>query len=434
MSARIRTFARLLAGAMAAACCHLGPVEPSPSAAPEAAAGNRQVEDGPRLSFVETNGIRMRIAEQGEGPLVVFLHGWPETWYAWRHQLRAVAAAGYHAVAPDLRGFGASDAPPAIEDYDVLDIAGDIVGLLDALGEETAVLVGHDWGAAHAWQIALLYPDRFTGLAILSVPFGGRSANPPLAGWRRRFGDDFFYILYFQEPGVAEAELGADPREFLRRVYTSPGMEVDPPEITDPKASAGGWLPRLSSPHGLPPWLSQEDFDHCLAELARSGLRGGLNYYRNFDRNWQLTAELAGRQVTVPVIFLAGDQDLVLRILGITERSQLESRMAPVVPHLRSVQLLPGVGHWIQQERPEEVNAALLDFLGSLGEPGIDQGAAAHQADRSPLSKPSRKMLPSSSSAATSVADRAGSSRVKVPAAATATVPASASGLAPSKR
>ncbi len=359
----IRILFLLLACVLAA--CRPGPAEPVPAAETEAP----QIADEPVLSFVEANGIRLRIAEQGEGPLVLFLHGWPENWYSWRHQLRAVAAAGYRGVALDLRGFGASDAPPEIEDYDVLDIAGDVLGVLDALGEETAVLVGHDWGAALGWQIALLHPQRFNGLAMLSVPFAGRSAAPPLESWRRRFGDNFFYVLYFQEPGVAEAEFEADLPGFLRRVYTSPGIDVDPPEITDPKASAGGWLPRLPSFRELPPWFTQEDFDHCLAELERSGFRGGLNYYRNFDRNWHLTEELAGRKIEVPVIFLAGDQDLVIQMFGVSEAPQLIGLMQPWIPQLRSAELLPGVGHWIQQERPEEVNSALVEFLGSLSSP-----------------------------------------------------------------
>ena len=321
------------------------------------------LESEATLRFVDTNGIRMRIAEQGQGPLVLLLHGWPESWYSWRHQLRALAEAGYRAVAPDMRGFGGTDAPEDVEAYDVLDLCADTVGLLDALGAETAVLVGHDWGAAVAWSCVQLEPSRFTAIAALSVPRGRRQPEPFLERMRKKYGENFFYMLYFQQPGVAEAELEADPRALLTRLFTSPDTPREPPEITDPKAAAGGFIGRLGAPTELPPWLSEKDLDYYVSELTRTGFSGGLNYYRNIGRNRELTPQLADAQVAVPALFIAGDKDLVI---GGLDRAALEELMRPVVPELRGLHLLSGAGHWIQQERAEEVNALLIDFLRSL--------------------------------------------------------------------
>ncbi|MEE9132945.1 MAG: alpha/beta hydrolase [Gemmatimonadota bacterium] len=318
------------------------------------------------LSYVRVNGIRVRIAEQGKGPLVLMIHGFPESWYSWRHQLRALAAAGYRAVAPDMRGYGGTDAPAEVEAYDILDLCGDVTGLLDALGEEKAVLVGHDWGAVVAWYCALLEPARFTALVAMSVPWGPRADGPPLPRLRRLYGENFFYMLYFQEPGVAEAELDADPRGLLSRFFTAPDTPREPPRITDPRANAGGLIGRLGAPRELPPWLSQEDLDYYVAEFTRSGFRGGLNYYRNLDRNWELTPQLEGARITVPTLFIAGERDPVI---GGRDKAGLERPMRLVAPDLRGVKLIAGAGHWIQQERADEINGLLIQFLQS-GEEG----------------------------------------------------------------
>lgn len=321
---------------------------------------------GHELRTIETNGINVRIAEQGEGPLVLLLHGFPESWYSWRHQLPALAAAGFHAVAPDMRGYGGSDAPPNIEDYDILQLTADATGILDALGEQTAVVVGHDWGAMVAWQCALLHRDRFRAVAALSVPYGGRSARPPLEQTREAFGDNFFYQLYFQEPGVAEGEFDADPRRMLSRMYRSPNSEdAAPPEITSPLASAGGWTGRMAEPKGLPDWLTAEDLDYFVGEFERAGFRGGVNFYRNIDRNWELTPQLAGAQVQQPALFVAGAQDPVLGFGG-RSIDDLEDRLRGAIPKLTKCVLIPETGHWTQQERPAEVNAELIEFLRTL--------------------------------------------------------------------
>lgn len=318
------------------------------------------------MRFIEANGIRLRIAEKGQGPLVLLLHGWPESWYSWRHQLPVLAAAGYHAVAPDMRGFGGSDKPAAVAEYDIQHLTADVVGLIDALGEKTAVVVGHDWGAIVAWQCLLLHPGRFTGLVAMSVPYGGRPPESIVQTLRKAHDDNFFYILYFQEPGAAENEFDADPRGILSRLYASPGALREAPAVTDPKRSAGGWIPRLGAPRALPDWLSGADLDYFVAEFTAAGFRGGINYYRNFHRNWETTPQLAGVKVSQPVLFIAGEKDMVIRGAS---AEQLTAYMANAVTDLRGVRLFGGAGHWIQQERPAETNAAMLEFLEGLAPP-----------------------------------------------------------------
>ena len=315
---------------------------------------------GVKLRMIEANGVKVRIAEMGEGPLVILVHGWPESWYSWRHQIPALAAAGYHVVAPDMRGYGKSAKPAAVEDYDIRHLTADIVGIVDAMGEKKAVLVGHDWGSIVSWNSLLLHPDRFSGLVAMSVPYGGRGATSPLENMRRTYADNFYYILYFQEPGVAEREFDADPRAILSRLYTSPGQETEPPAITDPKRAAGGWIPRLGAPRALPSWLTQEELDYYVSEFSQAGFRGGINYYRNFHRNWEITPELTGATIKVPVAFIAGQQDIVIR--GATADS-LTTQMKRVATDFRGVTLFPGAGHWVQQEKPAEVNAAIIAFL-----------------------------------------------------------------------
>ena len=320
----------------------------------------------PNMRFIQTNGISMRIAEMGSGPLVVLLHGWPESWYSWRHQLPALAGAGFHVVAPDMRGFGRTDAPKAVEDYDIRTLTADITGLLDALGEKSAVLVGHDWGAVVAWVCLLLHPDRFRGVVAMSVPYRGRPSESPIEIMKKAYGDNFFYMLYFQEPGVAETEFDADPRGILSRLYVSPNAPREAPAVTDPKRVAGGWIPRLGAPKGEQSWLTQADLDYFVGEFKHAGFRGGINYYRNIQRNWETTPQLASAHIAQPVLFLAGEKDVVIR--GATAE-QLTAMMRQFVRDLRGVTLYPGVGHWVQQERPDDVNKAVIEFLKSVPNP-----------------------------------------------------------------
>ena len=319
--------------------------------------------DEPTLRYIQSNGIRMRIAEMGKGPLVILVHGWPESWYSWRHQLPALAAAGYHVVAPDMRGYGKSDKPQSVEDYDIHHVTGDIVGIVDALGEKTAMLVGHDWGAIVTWHCMLLHPEKFTALAAMSVPYAGHGQQSVVQTLQKALGDNFYYILYFQEPGIAEKEFDADPRGILSRLYLSPDSPREAPVVTDPKRAAGGWIPRLGAPKGLPGWLSQADLDYYVAEFKSAGFRGGINYYRNFQRNWDTTPQLANAKVVAPVMFIAGEKDVVIR--GATADA-LAASMKDAVPNLRGVKLFPGAGHWIQQERADEVNKTLIEFFRSI--------------------------------------------------------------------
>jgi epoxide hydrolase A/B len=315
---------------------------------------------------VETNGIRMHVAEAGSGPLVVLCHGFPESWYSWRHQLAALAAAGFHAVAPDMRGYGQTDAPPQIAAYTLLHLVGDIVGLVDALGEKTAVVAGHDWGAPVAWHAALLRPDVFRAVIALSVPFRPRTPVRPSTVMPQT-DDAIFYQLYFQTPGVAEAELQRDVRSTMRRLaYTGSGdaARAGGGAGIGMVPRAGGFLDHTVDPEKLPSWLSDADIDFYAGEFSRSGFRGGLNWYRNIDRNWELLAPYAGALVTVPALYVVGDRDLVYTFRGM---DQLIPNLKKLVPDLRRTLVLPGCGHWTQQERAADVNAAMLQFLGELG-------------------------------------------------------------------
>jgi pimeloyl-ACP methyl ester carboxylesterase len=320
--------------------------------------------------FIEANGIRMHLAECGAGsgkaPLVLLCHGFPESWYSWRHQLRALAEAGFHAVAPDMRGYGQTDAPEAIEQYTLLHMTGDMVGLLDALGEPTAVIAGHDWGAPVAWTCAQLRPDRFRAVIGLSVPFRPRSPALPTSVMPQTE-DAVFYQLYFQTPGVAEAELERDVRRTIRSLlYSASG---DAPRASDgaPRlgmvARSGGVLDGLEDPGELPGWLTEADVDFYVREFTQIGFRGGLNWYRNIDRAWQLLAPFAGVGVTVPALYMAGDRDLVLAFRGM---DQFLANLERFVPQLRGKVILPGCGHWTQQERATEVNKAMIGFLRGL--------------------------------------------------------------------
>ncbi len=301
--------------------------------------------------FVETNGIRMHIAEAGEGPLVVMCHGFPESWYSWRHQLTALAEAGFHAVAPDQRGYGQTDKPEAIEAYTQLHLVGDIVGLLDALDEEQAVVAGHDWGAPVAWNASVLRPDRFRGVIGLSVPHNAWAGKiPPTEGMKQRFGDRFFYQLYFQEPGKAEAELEEDVRRTMRMLLYAASGDAPPGDGLGSLPKTATFLEGLADPGDeLPHWLSETDLDFFTGEFEQAGFRGGLNWYRNIDRNWELMAAFNGKKVTAPALFVTGDRDLVVAMAG----PGFLDRLRESAPNLRDALMLPGVGHWTQQEAPE---------------------------------------------------------------------------------
>jgi pimeloyl-ACP methyl ester carboxylesterase len=314
--------------------------------------------------FIETNGIRMHIAECGSGPAVVMCHGFPESWYSWRHQLPALAEAGFRAIAPDMRGYGQTSRPEQIDQYTLLHLTGDMVGLLDGLGIDHAAIVGHDWGAPVAWHAALLRPDRFPRVIGLSVPFIPRGSSRPTSVMPQN-DDALFYQLYFQTPGVAEAELEKDVRQTMRTVLFSASGDA-------PRRSSGtglgvgmvprkgGFLSNLMNPESLPAWLGENDLNYFVTEFTRTGFRGGLNWYRNIDRNWELLAPMSGTRVNVPALYIAGDRDLVVAFPGM---NQLIPNLSRFVPQLRQTIMLANCGHWTQQERPEEVNRAMIEFL-----------------------------------------------------------------------
>jgi pimeloyl-ACP methyl ester carboxylesterase len=310
---------------------------------------------------VAARGLGMHIAEAGTGPLVLLLHGFPECWYSWRHQLEALAAAGFHAVAPDQRGYCRTGGPGAVNEYTILHLTGDVIALMDALGEQRAVVVGHDWGAPVAWHTALLRPDRVRGVAGLSVPYQPRGSTAPLTVLRSRFGDGF-YMNYFQQPGVADAELARDvPATFRRLLYAGSG-EAAPlvPVLPD----GGGFLSLCPEPPALPSWLTEADIGVYAAEFTATGFTGPLNWYRNLDRNWALTAAWHHGHVATPALFIGGDKDFVLAGMA---GPGLAARLRRTVPGLADAVVLSGCGHWVQQERPAEVNEALINFVRSLG-------------------------------------------------------------------
>jgi pimeloyl-ACP methyl ester carboxylesterase len=319
--------------------------------------------------FIETNGIRMHIAECGTGPLVLLCHGFPESWYSWRHQLQALAEAGFHAVAPDMRGYGQTDRPEAIDQYSLLHLVGDMVGLLDAFGADTAVIAGHDWGAPVAWYSALLRPDRFRAVIGLSVPFWPRLPVRPTS-LMPQTDEAIFYQLYFQAPGVAEAELERDVRRSIRSLLYSASGDAPRRENAGSPGTAVGMVPREGSflshmvdPASLPFWLTDADVDVYVKEFTRTGFRGGLNWYRNIDRSWELFAAFADSRVSVPALYIAGDRDLVVAFRGM---DQIIASLPYFVPQLRATLMLPGCGHWTQQERPLEVNKSMINFLQQL--------------------------------------------------------------------
>jgi pimeloyl-ACP methyl ester carboxylesterase len=311
---------------------------------------------------IQTNGIRMHLAEAGSGPLVVLLHGFPESWYSWRHQLSALADAGFHAVAPDQRGYGQTDRPEAIDAYSIFHLVGDVIGLIDALGERQAVVVGHDWGAPVAWNTALFRPDRVRGVVGLSVPHRPRPDRPSLSIFRALLGPNF-YQLYFQEPGIAEADLGRNVHRSIRGILY--GASGNSPTVSDLMVHPPhGFLGNVHPPDQLGDWITEADIDFYTAEFQRTGFRGGLNWYRNLDRNWELTAPWAGAQVTVPALYVVGDRDPVFHFPG--AGPQMVEALPRFVPNLKQSVVLKGCGHWTQQERAGEVNRLLLEFLHSL--------------------------------------------------------------------
>lgn len=321
--------------------------------------------------IVDANGTRIHVAEEGEGPLVLFIHGFPESWYSWRHQVPAVAAAGFRAAAIDVRGYGRSASPLSVEDYRMVCHVGDNVGVVEALGEETAVIVGHDWGSPIAWNSALLRPDRFSALALLSVPYSPRTGFKPSDQFRLLGGAEEFYIEYFQELGRAEAEIEVDLARWLLGFYHSASgdaptrdgrgsmVHVGPTgKLIDRFAWPEGWP---ETEDGFPSWLTPEDFALYLGEFQRSGLTGGLNRYRCADRDWADLAAWDRAPIMQPSLFIGGEKDGPTMWGG-----KAIAAFPETMPNLTKSVIAPGSGHWVQQEAAELVNTELIGFLEGL--------------------------------------------------------------------
>jgi pimeloyl-ACP methyl ester carboxylesterase len=314
---------------------------------------------------IEANGISIHIAEAGRGPLVLFCHGWPESWYSWRHQLKTLSAAGYHAVALDMRGYGRTSSPAEVDKFSLLHLVGDVVGVADALGADDPVVVGHDFGATVAWHTALLRPDRFRAVAGLSVAFRPRGPLLP-SQVMPHTADAQWYQLYFQDVGVAEAEFDQDPVDSARRIFYAMSGDAPQPDgvanLMVPRP--GRFLDQMPDPDHLPAWFTPADVEFYAREYARASFRGGVNWYRNMDRNWELLAPFTGAKVEPPALYVTGERDAFIRFPGMSD--YIKNTMTEYVPNLRKTVILPGCGHWTQQERPAEVNQELLEFLAGL--------------------------------------------------------------------
>ena len=310
---------------------------------------------------VAANGIRIHVVEAGTGPLVLLVHGFPESWYSWRNQLPVLAAAGFRAAAIDVRGYGRSSKPVGVDQYRMLKHVADNVGVVHALGEETAIVVGHDWGSPIACNSALLRPDVFTGLGMLSVPYAPAGRTRPTDAFRLMGGDDEFYIEYFQQPGRAEAEIEEDVRGWLLGFYFGASGDAPPGGSIATVTRGGTMRERFTLPEPLPGWLSEADLDFYVSEFERGGFAGPLNRYRNVDRDWEDLSAFAGSVITVPAVFIGGERD------GPTVWGAGSiARFSQTVPRLVGSHILEGCGHWVQQERAERTNELLVDFLQSI--------------------------------------------------------------------
>jgi pimeloyl-ACP methyl ester carboxylesterase len=309
------------------------------------------------IQLIETNGIRLRVVAEGTGPLVILLHGFPQCWYLWRHQIDPLVEAGFQVAVPDQRGYGGSDCPAEIEAYNIIELTNDVVGLADALGHEQFIVVGHDWGAPVAWHTALLHPQRVRAVAGMSVPYVRGRVGAVTR--QENFGDNFWYMVYFQQPGVAEAELEADIRKSLRMIYFTISGDL-PTELRPARKSVTAkFLDGMTDPESFPSWLTEEDLDYYVAQYQQTGFRGPLNWYRNIDRNIEITPELETAKIEQPSFFIAGKKDPVLSFGGGSWVSQMDKW----VTDMRGKVFIEGAGHWVQMERPAEVNEALLGFL-----------------------------------------------------------------------
>ncbi|TYJ18354.1 hypothetical protein E1A91_A09G117700v1 [Gossypium mustelinum] len=316
--------------------------------------------EGVEHRVIKVNGINMHVAEKGEGPLILFIHGFPELWYSWRYQIAALSSKGYRAVAPDLRGYGDTDAPDLITSYTCFHIVGDLVQLLNIIApkEHKVLVVGHDWGAAIAWYMCLFTPDKVKAMFNLSVPFIPHNPQMnPIDGWRAIYGNDY-YMCRFQEPGEIEAEFAEMGTETVVKAFLTYRV---PGPIMLPKGKPFGHS--ADTPVALPSWLSEEEVHYYVSKFDnKSGFTGGINYYRNLHRNWELMAPWTGCDVKVAAKFVVGDLDLVYHMPGMKEYIH-NGGFKKDVPTLEEVVVMEGVGHFIHMEKPDEINNLIYDFF-----------------------------------------------------------------------
>ncbi|MEW2518867.1 alpha/beta hydrolase [Actinacidiphila alni] len=334
-------------------------VPPVPSAG---SAGSASAGEPLHRTVLTPDGVRLHVVEQGSGPMVLLLHGFPESWYSWRHQLPALAAAGYRAVAPDIRGYGRSSAPSDVRAYGLRALAADSAAVVRALGAESAVVVGHDWGANIAAVSALLHPGVFRAVGLLSVPYAPPGGPRPSDVFAAMGGDQEFYVSYFQRPGRAEAETEPDVRGWLAGFYAALSADTMPgPDAPDPHFVGPGGTLRDRFPATRPGWLTEADLDHCAAEFERTGFTGALNRYRAMDHDWSDLAPLNGAPILQPALFLGGAEDA-----STTWLADAIAAFPTTLPALTATHLLPSTGHWLQQERPTEVTTHLTKWLTTL--------------------------------------------------------------------
>lgn len=315
-----------------------------------------------RETSIEANGLRFYLGTAGspDQPLVLMLHGFPECWASWRFQMPVLAESGYYAVAPDLRGYGGTDAPEGVAAYSQRELVRDVVALIEALGHRDAILVGHDFGSALAWQVAREHPERVRGLVALSVPYGGPAPEPPTESMKRRFGDQFFYMLYFQQPDVPERELEADVGDSLRRIFHGLSADADRSRVFAPRVG-GGFLDTMPRPEQQPHWMREVDLEYYVSRFLQHGFTGPLNWYRALDLHWRQTRNDQHWRIKPPTIFVAGRQDPTVALNG----KALE-RMPDYLDDHRGTWLLDDCGHWTQMEQPAQVSSLMMEFIEAL--------------------------------------------------------------------
>ena len=325
------------------------------------------------FKVLDANGINIRTAVEGEGPLVLMVHGWPESWYSWRHQIPKIAEAGYTAAAIDVRGYGESDKPHEIDAYSLKNISNDVIGVIDTLGFEKAILVGHDWGAPIVHTTALLNEDRISAVAGLSVPYTPRGEMSQIELFKMVFEGKFFYILYFQKEGEAEEEFEKDLRKALELTYFSGdarGMlkRFENPEETLDKDPNSKFLEGAFEFDVYPEWISKEEMDYFVSQFEVSGMRGPINRYRALGIDFKDLKDFKDAKLKQPASFITGSLDPVnfFNGVGYKDADDIKSTIGGFYENLIDIQMIEGAGHWVQQEKPDEVNKYLLDFLNKV--------------------------------------------------------------------